>query len=96
MLADDRWASLLTLCWGAIAALALVCSLFFLRFWHDTRDRLFGAFAAAFLVFALNYLGLALLQPGAESRHLIYLLRLAAFSLILLGVIDKNVRSRPR
>ena len=37
---------------------------------------------------------LAALNPEHESRHLIYLLRLAAFVVIIIGIIDKN-RARP-
>ncbi|HEX5659193.1 MAG TPA: DUF5985 family protein, partial [Polyangiales bacterium] len=52
--------------WGAIAALSLVSALFFPRFWRVTGDRLFGPFAAAFVVFAGNYVCLALLRPDAR------------------------------
>jgi hypothetical protein len=32
---------------GALVAMNLVAGLLFLRFWRDTRDRLFGIFAGA-------------------------------------------------
>jgi hypothetical protein len=64
--------------------------LFFLRFWRDTRDRLFLMFALAFWTLALNWLGLALVAEPEEGRTFFYLLRLCAFLLILLAVIDKN------
>ncbi|MET0342282.1 MAG: DUF5985 family protein [Polyangiales bacterium] len=80
--------------WGAIAAVNVIAGLFFLRFWRQTRERLFALLGAAFCVFALNYLCLIVVQPGPESRHWVYLLRLAAFLLILGGVIDKNLRPR--
>jgi hypothetical protein len=66
---------------------------FFVRFWHDTRDRFFALFAAAFLILSVNWLLVALLHPSTETRPFFYLLRLAAFTLIIIAVVDKN---RPR
>jgi hypothetical protein len=37
--------------------------------------------------------GLAFVEPGVELRHTLYLFRLTAFVLILIGIIDKNRRS---
>ena len=71
--------------WGVAA--------FFFRFWTDTRDRFFALFATAFVILSVNWLLVALLQPPSESRPFFYLLRLAAFGLIIAAVIDKN---RPR
>jgi len=51
---------------GAIVAGHLVAALLFARFWRDTRDRLFAAFALAFGVLALQRLALALL--GAREH----------------------------
>jgi hypothetical protein len=80
--------------WGATAATSLVAALFFLRFWKDTRERLFVVLSAAFGVFSLNYLLLAYFVPTHETRHLFYLVRLLAFGLILVGILDKNLRPR--
>lgn len=66
---------------------------FFYRFWSDTRDRFFGFFATAFLILSINWLLVAVLHPSTERRPFFYLLRLAAFGLIILAVVDKN---RPR
>jgi hypothetical protein len=66
---------------------------FFFRFWADTRDRFFLLFATAFLTLAVNWLLVAVLHPSTESRPFFYLLRLAAFGMIIVAVIDKN---RPR
>lgn len=60
---------------GAVASIGV--ALFFFRFWRSTRDRLFVAFALAFLVFAANRIALALLDEG-EGRVGVYVLRLAA------------------
>lgn len=81
---------------GALVMSGWIAALFFLRFWRVTRDRLFLFFFLAFLMLALNWLGLAWLQPPDEGRHKILLLRLLGFVLIILGVIDKNRRARIR
>ena len=74
---------------GAIAMACVVAAGFFLRFWRKTRDRLFGLFAAAFGVLALNWVALAFTQ-GDEVRVLLYAVRLVAFVVILAAIIDKN------
>jgi uncharacterized protein DUF5985 len=79
--------------WGMLSMSAMIASLLFLRYGKVTRDRLFLFFAAAFLALALNWLGLAIIEPDTEHRHLAYFLRLLAFVLILIGIIDKNVRA---
>ena len=70
----------------------LVATVFFFRFWRDTKDRLFALFAIAFGALALNRALLALLAPGRESQPYLYLIRLGAFLLIAWAVIDKNRR----
>jgi hypothetical protein len=69
-----------------------IASLLFLRYGRLTRERLFLYFAAAFLSMTLNWVGLALIEPNTEKRHLAYILRLLAFVLILVGIVDKNLR----
>ena len=82
---------------GFIVMGYLVVGLFFLRFWRDTRDRLFAVFAVAFWLFALQRLLLALIDVQAEHEALFYLLRLVGFLLIIWAVVDKNrVGARPR
>jgi hypothetical protein len=76
---------------GLITMGFLVASLFFLRFWHRTRDSLFAIFAAAFVLLALNQALAALLELGREELGWVYLLRIAAFTLIILGIVRKNV-----
>jgi hypothetical protein len=68
----------------------VVASLFFLRYWKVTGDRLFAFFAAAFGLLALNWLALSAIDPAFEARHLIYLLRLSAFVVMIVGIVDKN------
>lgn len=79
---------------GMLIALSLVAATLFFRSWRDTRDRFFALFAAAFLAFALNWVGLALTDPAAEARVYLYALRFGGFLLILAAIVDKNrVRS---
>ena len=75
---------------GLVIAGDLVASLFFLKFWRRSSDALFAIFAAAFLLLALGQTLLALSNLPVEERSWIYLLRLAAFVLIIVGIVHKN------
>jgi hypothetical protein len=75
---------------GAIVMGYAVCALFFLRFWRQTRDRLFPTFALAFLLLAVQRAVLTLTAPHVEWRVGLYTLRLGAFLLILGAIVDKN------
>jgi hypothetical protein len=78
---------------GAIAMACWVAGLFFLRFWRETRDRLFLFFFPAFWLFSAHWTALAKVDPNLETRHYVYMMRLVVFALIAAGVIDKNRRS---
>jgi uncharacterized membrane protein HdeD (DUF308 family) len=75
---------------GAIIAMYAVAGLFFLRFWRETADRLFGIFALAFWLLGVQRMLLVLDLDPTEGHVWVYLLRLVAFVLILLAIIDKN------
>ncbi|HEY8575615.1 MAG TPA: DUF5985 family protein [Devosia sp.] len=77
---------------GLITMGFLVSGLFFIRFWVRTRDILFAAFAAAFWLLAANQALLALSNLPVEERSWMYLLRLAAFIIIIAAVVLKNRR----
>lgn len=79
---------------GAIAAGFAVSGLFFLRFWRRTADPLFLSFAIAFALLGLVQALLALTDYPVEERSVFYLIRLAAFVIILMAIWRKNVRSR--
>jgi hypothetical protein len=82
-------------CSGAIAMSFAIAGLFFLRFWRRTGDRLFLAFAGAFWLMMLQ--GITVLDDlGDESRSWTYLLRLAAFTLIIVAIVLKNRRGPER
>lgn len=75
---------------GASSMGCLVAAVVFLRYWRDTRDRLFSLFAVAFVGLALNRALLAFF--GRENQPYLYLVRLAAFVLIAIAIVDKNRR----
>lgn len=79
---------------GAVAMGFGVCALIFLRFWRRTREELFLAFALSFLLLGIGQTVLALGNIPTEERGSIYLLRLAAFLLILISIYRKNRSSR--
>jgi hypothetical protein len=75
---------------GAVVLGFLVCGLFFLRFWRRTRDPLFLAFALAFGLLGLGQTILALANISTEERGSIFLVRLAAFAIIIIAILRKN------
>lgn len=79
---------------GAVTFGFLVCALFFLRFWRTTRDELFMAFALAFGLLGIVQGTLALANIPTEERYSVYLIRLAAFALILIAILRKNRGAR--
>lgn len=81
---------------GVITMGYLIAGLFFLRFWSRTRDKLFVAFACAFWLLALNQALVALAGVPREEQSWIYLLRLAAFTLIIAAIVGKNLRGGAR
>jgi len=79
---------------GAIAFGFFVCGLFFLRYWHRSRDELFLMFALAFGLLGIGQSILALANIPTEERGALYLFRLAAFLLILFAIYRKNRAAR--
>ena len=77
---------------GAVTFGYLVAGLFFLRFWRRTADPLFLSFALAFALLGASQALLSLADVPVEERSWIYLLRLAAFLLIIVGILRKNRR----
>jgi len=73
---------------GCIFLGFLAASLFFLKFWRKTRDSLFLMFSLAFALLAVERVLLAFVFQGNEFK--VYLIRLAAFVVILVAIIQKN------
>jgi hypothetical protein len=76
------------------ATAAVAAGLFFFRFWRESRDRLFAFFGAAFWMLAVSWALLALINPSDETRPYVYAIRLVAFLLMIVGMVDKNRSQR--
>jgi peptidoglycan/LPS O-acetylase OafA/YrhL len=81
---------------GAVTLGYAVAALFFLRFWRRTGDRLFVAFAIAFVLLTLNQALAQWLGAADERVGYTYLLRVLGFILILGAIVDKNLSSSRR
>lgn len=75
---------------GAVAMGFFVATLFFLRFYRRTKDRLFGLFGLAFAVMSVNRIALA---NATDDNGDLYWVRLLAFVIILFAMVDKNRKS---
>lgn len=88
---------MLNFVFGVITMGYVVAGLFFAKFWRRSRDPLFAIFAVAFWLLALNQAIVAVLDVPREEQSWAYLLRLAAFILIIVAIVYKNAsRSGPR
>ncbi len=76
---------------GMVVMGFLIAGLFFFRFWRRTSDNLFGAFGAAFLLFALNDALIAYLGAENDYRSWTFVLRFVGFGLIILAMLGKNL-----
>lgn len=80
--------------YGINVALCAVAGVMFFKFWLRARDRLLMLFAIAFWILAADWTVLAALPyfvPNpSEHNTLVYAVRLLAFILILVGIIEKN------
>jgi len=77
---------------GALAMGYAVAAVFFLKFWRQTRDPLFAYFATAFAILCVHRIALAAPPSANVDPVWYYVLRLAAFLLILVAIIRKNRR----
>ncbi len=75
---------------GAVVMGFAIAGLFFLKFWRVTRDELFLAFAIAFWLLGICQVLLTFSNATTEERSWLYILRLAAFLLILLAIWRRN------
>jgi hypothetical protein len=77
---------------GVLMAFLLVAAMFFSKFWQKTRDRLFIIFGAGFLLMAIERFVLIVSTYPKEDQAPIYFMRLAAFAIIIFGILDRNRR----
>lgn len=75
---------------GMIVMAYVVAGLLFLRRWRRFHDPLFICFAVAFWVLGAQAFFLSIRPQDAEGGTIFYIMRLAAFVLIAVGVWQKN------
>ena len=75
------------------ATAAFINGVFFWRFRRETGERLFTLFACAFWLLSVSWAVLAVFNPTGESLPYVYCLRLLAFVLMIVGIVDKNQRA---
>ena len=76
---------------GVLAALCIVAALFFLKFWRKTRDALFLAFSASFLIRGFNDASRTTMQHPNQASPWSFLVGLASSLLIVIAIVSKNV-----
>jgi hypothetical protein len=79
---------------GMLATGYLVAGLHFLKFWRQTGDRLFAFFAASFTLLFVQRVALALATGWIADTAWYYAVRLLAFALIIVAIVDKNRSTR--
>lgn len=75
---------------GAVTLGFFAGGLFFLRFWKRTGDKLFLAFSLAFGLLGTAQIVIAMTNVYFEDRSAAYLVRLAAFAVIIVAIGRKN------
>jgi hypothetical protein len=75
---------------GMITMGFLVSAGFFFRFYRRTKDKLFLAFACAFVLISIQSALTSVLGLPLEERSWLYLLRAGAFSLLIVAIWEKN------
>jgi hypothetical protein len=79
---------------GAVTVGYLVGALFFVRFWRKSGERLFLMFAIAFSLLALNQFLAFALDVISEPYSFVYGIRVLAFLLIIIAIVEKNLAAR--
>ena len=77
---------------GALMLAFVAIGLFFAAFWKRTADRLFGFFAGAFFLLAVERIVLVIVSPDHDAHYMAYLVRLAAFIMLAIAIWDRNRR----
>jgi Family of unknown function (DUF5985) len=81
---------------GMLTVLSLVAALFFTMSWRRSGDRFFLIFALAFTLLGIERLILGILNLPESPLLSIYVVRLIAFLLIIIAIVDKNRTSLRR
>lgn len=75
---------------GATWICDLAIALFFYRYGKEKGDLLFCFFSLAFFLISISVLMLTVLKDGSDYAPYAYLIRLAAYTFIIGGIIHKN------
>lgn len=75
---------------GCLMFAFFIAATFFARFWRRTGDRFFLIFTGAWLLLGVERLVLGMLDQPEQLNPGIYFIRLAAFLLIIIAIVDKN------
>ena len=78
---------------GSVTLGYLVGALFFVRFWRKSGERLFLMFAIAFALLSLNQFLAFTLGVISEPYSFVYGIRVLAFVLIIIAIVDKNLKA---
>lgn len=70
----------------------LACCCFFLRAHRQLQDPLFRSFGIAMAILAFERVAMTVLNLAREDQPAVYLLRLAAHTLIITAIARKNAR----
>lgn len=79
---------------GATVMACFTITAFLINSWQRTRDRFFLFFAVSFFVDGAGRILMGVFDYPEETKPLIYLMRLAAFLLIIIAILDKNYINR--
>lgn len=80
---------------GMVSIGFFVAALFFVRFYRETGDRFFLWFTVSFLIMSVNQVALQVFGETQEFFTALYIVRLVAFIIILVAIVDKNRSSTP-
>lgn len=76
---------------GAVAAMFIIAGVFFLRFWRESRDSFFLAFAISFLIRGLNNFQRVFMPHPNVGDTWNYVIDLCSSLLILIAILRKNL-----
>lgn len=79
---------------GMIVMGFCVAALLFTRYWRRTGDPFFLVFAAFFCLSAASQLLVVFSGSGSEQGTWIFVVRFAAFALLLVAILKKNFSAK--
>ena len=79
---------------GVIVTASLAAGAYFLKFWRQTRDPLFLAFACAVMIEGVNRTCFLFVANPESGSVTLYSIRLLSYLLILFAIAYKNRKSR--